>query len=366
MRVFAFGRFPAWKGGWRSEYTKDIVLVRASSPVARFVAVLALAPLLACAFEAPGNDAPAMLGGDSVGEGTGDEGVDDDDGGGDDGDSTGADASDGGDDAPPSDGDADDDDAGESGGVQNDCPRVRVSVSAGKGLNVRPSPSTEEEPIGSLPNHAIVDVLGEATGELIQGTTVWFHIADADLDGFVSGAYAECTFDEPPDLLPPDAFWLPLECGTSAEVSQGNFGDYSHQGNAAYAFDFALGVGTPMVAMADGIVIHRYAETHPGDPCWDGGDADCYDYANLVTLLHGDGTTTIYKHLSEVLVSPGEFVPRATVVGLSGSTGYSTGPHAHVMRQEDCGMANCQSIPMEFADAGVPEAGEWVTSANCG
>lgn len=250
-------------------------------------------------------------------------------------------------------------------GEPSDCPRVRVMVGSGEVLNVRPDPSTAQDPIGSLPNGAIVDVLEEVTGEAIDGNDAWFHIATDTLDGYVFSGFAECTLEEPPNVEPPDGFWLPLECGMSATISQGNDGGFSHQGNAFYAFDFSLGVGTPMVAMAEGIVIHTYAETMPGDPCYDGGGPECFPYGNLVVLWHGDGSTTLYKHLSEVLVTDGELVPRGSTVGLSGSTGYSTGPHAHVARQEDCGEPNCQSIPLEFVDAGVPVTGESVTSENC-
>lgn len=66
-----------------------------------------------------------------------------------------------------------------------------------------------------------------------------------------------------------------------------------------------------------------------------------------------------------MLVTPGEFVPRGSVIGLSGSTGYSTGRHAHVMRMENCGQLKCQSLPMEFVEAGVPVTGDLVTSENC-
>lgn len=254
---------------------------------------------------------------------------------------------------------------GSTTGEPNDCPRVRVMVASGEVLNVRPDPSTAQDPIGSLPNNAIVDVLEAVTGEAIDGNSTWFHIATDTLDGYVFSGFAECTLDEPPDLGPPDGFWLPLECGMTRTISQGNNGDFSHQGNAYYAFDFSLAIGTPMVAMAEGIVIHTFAETMPGDPCYDGGGPECFPYGNLVVLYHGDGSTTLYKHLSEVLVTDGELVPRGSTVGLSGSTGYSTGPHAHVARQEDCGEPNCQSIPLEFVDAGVPVTGESVTSENC-
>ncbi len=258
---------------------------------------------------------------------------------------------------------------GSSSGEPADlCPRVRISVAAGSALNVRPTPSTELDPVGSLPNNAVVDVLDEVVGESIDGVALWYEVAAPNVTGFILSAFASCTQDEAPELMPPEGFWLPLECSTSANISQGNFGAFSHQGRAAYAFDFSLGVGTPLTAMADGIVWHVYDQTGPGDPCYSGGGPGCFPYANLVVLMHGDGTTSVYKHLSEVMVGLGEFVPRGVAVGLSGSSGYSTGPHAHVMRQEDCGDPNCDSIPLSFEDVpgdGVPSTGEQVTSGNC-
>lgn len=251
--------------------------------------------------------------------------------------------------------------------VTNDCPRARVRTSPGTGLNLRPSPSTHEAPVASLPNNAFLEVLERVTGQVVEGDDEWLHVRWNGHEGYVSAVYAECTTDEPP-ILELDGFYLPLECGTSARISQGNNGGFSHTGRARYGFDFALGVGVPMVAMADGEVLHIYDQTGPGHRCYNGGGSDCYAYANLVVLLHTDGTTTIYKHLSAVSVSLGEIVLRGSPVGLSGSTGYSTGPHAHIMRQEDCGEANCQSIPMEFVDVpgnGIPETGDTVTSGNC-
>lgn len=260
-------------------------------------------------------------------------------------------------------------DAGAAGAPSVDeCPRVRVVVAAGATLNVRPEPSTAQAPVGTLANGSIVDKIADVQGESVNGSTLWYQISSPNVSGYVSSTYAECTTDQAPVLTPPTGYYLPLQCGKSAKISQGNFGSFSHAGKSAYAFDFSLGVGTPMVAMADGVVLHVYDKTKPGDPCYDGGGSSCYPYANLVVLLHGDGTASIYKHLSKVLVSLNDFVPRGTPIGLSGSTGYSTGPHAHVMREENCGVANCQSIPLSFADVsgnGVPTTGQTVTSGNC-
>ena len=253
---------------------------------------------------------------------------------------------------------------GDPVGPPADCPRVRVMVPPGQVLNVRPDPSTAMEPVGSLANGALADVVTFVQGEAIDGNSEWVQIATQTVAGYVWSGFVQCTLDEPSA----DGFYLPLECGFTATVSQGNFSDFSHQGEAAYAFDFSLGSGTPLVAIADGTVSHLYDGTKPGDPCYNGGGMECIYSANYVTVLHDDGTSSAYAHLSEVLVTLGQFVKRGTAVGRSGSSGWSTGRHAHVARQAVCEFGLCQSIAVSFVDVpgdGVPVTGQVVTSGNC-
>lgn len=78
--------------------------------------------------------------------------------------------------------------------------------------------------------------------------------------------------------------------------------------------DLANRRGTPVVATADGKV--SMARRNGG-------------MGNMVILKHGFGLVTRYGHLDKILVKSGSKVKRGDVIGLMGSTGYSTGSHLH-------------------------------------
>ena len=52
-------------------------------------------------------------------------------------------------------------------------------------------------------------------------------------------------------------------------------------------------------------------------------------YGNYVVVSHSDGTSTLYAHMSSRKVSVGQKVAQGDVIGITGSTGHSTGPHLH-------------------------------------
>jgi hypothetical protein len=250
----------------------------------------------------------------------------------------------------------------------DNCLSVRVSNTGGVTLNVRVDPNTDEEPVGTLNPGEEVDVISVVdNGQAINGDTRWYRIDAGNLQGFISAYFAACV--DPNAAFAGNIFLLPLECGMSATVTQGNNSGFSHNGDySQHAFDFGLANGTPLVAMRDGVVAYKSVATQPGDPCWEGGGPECINDANYVVIDHGNGRTTQYAHVRRVLVDVGESVVRGQIVAKSGGTGYSTGPHAHIKKQLDCGSWTCHSRPLTFGDVGgngVPEAGDTVTSENC-
>ncbi len=93
--------------------------------------------------------------------------------------------------------------------------------------------------------------------------------------------------------------------------------------------DIGNKTGTPIYATADGVV----KSVSRGS-----------DLGKLITINHGYGYKTRYGHLSKIEVKRGQKVRRGDLVGLMGSTGYSTGPHLHYEVIKNGKQAN----PLEY------------------
>ena len=140
-------------------------------------------------------------------------------------------------------------------------------------------------------------------------------------------------------------YLLPLQ-QAAFRIDQGYGGHFSHRdAQNRYAVDFAADIGTPVVAARDGVVMQVESD-------FDKAGLNLERYggrANFVRILHEDGTMTLYAHLKSegVLVRVGQRVRAGQQIGLSGNTGFTTGPHLHFAVQVNRGM-KLESIPFRM------------------
>jgi murein DD-endopeptidase MepM/ murein hydrolase activator NlpD len=123
--------------------------------------------------------------------------------------------------------------------------------------------------------------------------------------------YTDRARPAPPVGLTPGTWVGPVEHYrlTAGFASTGAHWAHRHTGQ-----DFAVPVGTPVHAVGDGLVIVA--------GCGDG-------FGNQIVIRHACGYYTHYAHLSRLDVEPGDRVHAGDQIGLSGSSGNSTGPHLH-------------------------------------
>jgi murein DD-endopeptidase MepM/ murein hydrolase activator NlpD len=134
-------------------------------------------------------------------------------------------------------------------------------------------------------------------------------------------------------------------------LSQGIRGT-THQGRMEYAYDLAASIGTPVYAMRAGRVIgiqDRYPDT--------GGGAENISKFNYVLIEHDGGYRSAYLHLrqgfrGEVQIKAGDTIEIGQLIGYSGNSGWSSGPHLHVEIQEP-GDAYSFGETVPFAIAGA-------------
>lgn len=113
-----------------------------------------------------------------------------------------------------------------------------------------------------------------------------------------------------------------LKSGMVAQIGSGSFiwpvPQYTYvsrwMGSGHRGADICAAYGTPILASDSGTVVA--AGWH-------------WSYGNYVEIDHGNGYTTLYGHMSRIVVTQGQAVTQGQKIGEVGSTGYSTGNHCH-------------------------------------
>ena len=163
---------------------------------------------------------------------------------------------------------------------------------------------------------------------------------------------------------PTEPYRAPFAISNNYSVTQAFPGVVTHTTPDSYfAIDIAMPIGTDIFAARAGIVFDVAANNFQSglDPVKDG------PAANIIRILHDDGTYALYAHLNwnSIRVRPGVRVQRGEYIADSGNTGFSSGPHLHFAVLRNAGEW-MESIPVEFLGADlvgvVPAAGSVLTA----
>lgn len=141
------------------------------------------------------------------------------------------------------------------------------------------------------------------------------------------------------------AYALPYSAGESFLVSQAFGGAFSHSGAEKYAIDWNMPEGTPIRAARPGLIVGTRQDSRAGGP-----DRRFENDANYILIEHSDRTIANYAHLlpNGVKVQVGQKVQAGEVIGYSGNTGFSSGPHLHLSVFKARDGRTRESIPIRF------------------
>ncbi len=140
-------------------------------------------------------------------------------------------------------------------------------------------------------------------------SAVWFH-EQAAQGAITKGQYY--TIDG--SSLRKAFLASPLEFSRVTSGFGGRMHPIAKQFRMHTGVDYAAPTGTPIRSVGDGVV--EFAGVQRG-------------YGNVVEIMHRDGKSTLYAHMSRIDVRKGQRVAQADRIGAVGSTGWSTGPHLH-------------------------------------
>lgn len=193
-----------------------------------------------------------------------------------------------------------------------------------------------------------------------QGEVELFALApsEAGVQPEIRYRYTWITGDPMSVHEPEQPYRVPFAVAAAFPVSQAFPQAVTHTTpDSRYAVDISMPIGTGIYAARGGTVFEVASTNFRG-----GLDPEDASAANLVHILHDDGTYAVYAHLNwnSIRVRPGDAVSRGEYIADSGNTGFTSGPHLHfaVLRNRGMGV---ESLPVVFEGANgsevTPETG---------
>jgi murein DD-endopeptidase MepM/ murein hydrolase activator NlpD len=173
------------------------------------------------------------------------------------------------------------------------------------------------------------------SGDTVSGLAAKFNVPERDIVGFnktednkliigesivIPGAKVTTkNTNTVKNVSKPNNSSSKQSAGTGSMVKPIGHGSVKTQGIHGHnGVDFGAPIGTAVYAAMDGVVTLTR-----GGGGWNGG------YGNYIVIKHANGVQTLYAHLDSISVNKGDNVNKSQVIGRSGNSGKSTGPHLH-------------------------------------
>lgn len=118
---------------------------------------------------------------------------------------------------------------------------------------------------------------------------------------------------------------MPWRAGIAHRVAGSWYGQGGHTGTERYALDWNLWYEPTLAVRAGTVTVALRGVRDPGGKTCKRQSG----FGNYVVIAHPDGARSLYAHLSRVSVRVGQRVRQGTVLGISGNSGWSCGPHLH-------------------------------------
>jgi murein DD-endopeptidase MepM/ murein hydrolase activator NlpD len=211
---------------------------------------------------------------------------------------------------------------------------VRWQIGRTRG-DLRAEPSKSATILANLRPGMKVQILHQVTNPS-QNQLLWYEIEAHGKRGFIAANMIQILSRDITPLFqaqsvyasPLRDFCHPLQ--GEGVISQAPNHITTHTGRMKYAFDFAVPLGQPVYAMRPGRVMSlqdRFPDT--------GGGPENFSKFNYVLIEHDQGYRSAYMHLkqgfkSQVGIKVGDRISAGQLIGYSGNSGWSQGPHLHV------------------------------------